>query len=339
VTFAYSGDAVHAAQTFTRRANFVREGTNTTLFVTDPTPQLGETVALSAWVTRWRGTLARGTVTFADNGVEIGRATVDATGFATLADVRLRLGGRRIVATFAPDPTESVIGSTSVPLVFAVGKAVPLLDAKLTEVAAGGRVVLEAYVRPEHGGSAIGTVSFYGGGVLVGTAAVDGRGVARMTATLPAGGPLAIRADYSGSSTVAAGQASFVWQGAQIPTVGNAGRPRRARRGAIRPDGPLVGDRAGRCGRRARDDRDPEVLRRNHPARNGRVGRDRLGPARRGSAQPRHPEHPGRLRGDERVPSRRINFRHRDGVEAGRRPSGSSGRRRRGRAAPPPPST
>lgn len=202
VTIEYSGDAIHKGQTLTRQVNFLREGTSTTLWISDPAPQLGEPVTLQAQVKRWSGQPAKGVVIFTDNGVELGRAAVDTLGIAQLTDLRLRLGGRKIVAEFIPDSAEKVIASASAPLTLTVSKSVSLTGLTVTPSPSAGPTVLVASVRTQFNGSAIGTVTFRSGAAILGTARVDGNGVARLSLTLPAG-QYAVVADYSGSSTVA----------------------------------------------------------------------------------------------------------------------------------------
>jgi len=164
---------------------------------------------LTASVTLANGQVPSGSVRFTDNGVEIGTSTLSSSGKAVLSDVRLRIGGRRIVATFTPSNPQAVAGSASSQLSIAISAAATTttLNATQTATASGATVTVEATVKAVFGAAAFGTVTFKNGATVLGTASVNGNGVARLTLPL-AFSSYSVQAFYSGSSTATASQSA-----------------------------------------------------------------------------------------------------------------------------------
>jgi hypothetical protein len=176
------------------------KASTTVLGLSKANPQMGEPVSLTAVVAVAGGTVPAGTVVFSDNGIEIGTAQVDASGNARIDDVRLRVGTRRITATFVPADAQAALGSTSAPLSVSVAKSASTTT--LATQVVGAALVLEARVTTPNGAPAVGTVTFTSGGTVLGTASVNGNGVAKLT--LAAGAATQVQATYSGSSTLLA---------------------------------------------------------------------------------------------------------------------------------------
>ena len=189
----------------------------TTLAISKAAPQVGEPVTLTAHVALVvppggsPDQKPLGRVKFSDNGVEIGTAIVDSSGNAKLDGVKLRIGARKITATFTTlDPVHQT-GSSSAPLSFTVAKATST-TALTTNLFSNGAATLEltAQVITPYGAAPIGTVTFISGSSVLGVAQVNGNGVAKLLVTA---GVHQVRATYSGSSTVGGSQSAIMTVG------------------------------------------------------------------------------------------------------------------------------
>jgi hypothetical protein len=125
VQAVYNGDANYAPSSSTTETFRVRNPllpTTTTALAAPSTAVSGQTVTLSADVTRGSGTdPVTGSVAFADGSHQLGVATVDDAGHATLDVSTLAVGSHSVVATYSGDDVYN--GSASAPANVTVARA------------------------------------------------------------------------------------------------------------------------------------------------------------------------------------------------------------------------
>lgn len=178
---------------------------STTTLEVQGTPTVGQATTLVASVTpAGEG----GTVTFKENGAEIGTAQVGANGKATIPWIPSTSGDRTIDTDFSgrPGVNASTAGSlvaVQEPPVNTIATTTTVDEVPVT--AAGQPVALTARVSP---GVTGGTVTFYDGDTLIGSAPVGSGGVATVTTWTPAAGERTVRAVYSGQGVYLASQGS-----------------------------------------------------------------------------------------------------------------------------------
>ncbi len=173
----------------------------TTLTVADVAGQYGETVTLSATLTRSDdGTPVLGKdITFAVNGTAVGTATTDASGVATLSyTIDVPAGTHTIGADFAGDAYYAASSGTGT---LTVSKAPTTLVADDQTITYGQTVTLTATLTS--GGTPVAgrTIDFMVDGVSVGSGTTDASGLATYTYT---------PSDSSGTYTI---EASFAGDG------------------------------------------------------------------------------------------------------------------------------
>lgn len=148
ITAAYSGDSVYQVATSSAVPVMVLAQSTTTLTATPSQINVGQSVALAAAVTSSFGSQPpAGTVTFLDGTTQIGSATLDASGHATLATSSLVAGTRSITAqytggaTFQASVSAATVVTVTVPPDFTLSAAPLTLD---VQAGRAGQVVLTA---------------------------------------------------------------------------------------------------------------------------------------------------------------------------------------------------
>ena len=102
ITAAYAGNAGFSASTSSAISQVVKINTTTALQSSATTSIVGQAVTFTATVTN-AGAVATGSVSFRDNGVEIGTGTLDGSGVATFQTSALAAGGHPMTAVYAGD--------------------------------------------------------------------------------------------------------------------------------------------------------------------------------------------------------------------------------------------
>ena len=168
----------------------------------------GSSVTFTATVTPVTGsTIPAGSIIFADGELDIGSATVDATGKATFTTTTLTAGSHNITAAFAGSST--FLGSiSSTVAVNVTGTAATTTTTALTSSATsagfGTNITLTATVVPGVAGTtATGIVNFLDGSTNLGPGTLDATGKATLSTTALAVGTHSITASYAGTTTFA----------------------------------------------------------------------------------------------------------------------------------------
>ena len=219
ITAAYGGDT-----------NFVESTTTTTLSqVVNKAPtgvslqsslnpsNSGQSVTFTATITPTTGSGETGTVTFFDNGSQIGTGSVS-TGQATFSTSSLSVATHPITASYGGDGNFAASAlSNTVNQVVQTGALIPTvvsLTSSANPSTVSVNVTLTASVLIGGGGASnfSGTMTFSDGSTVLGTSPVNATGLASITlpqlATATAIGTHSITAAYSGNSIYAAGGTS-----------------------------------------------------------------------------------------------------------------------------------
>jgi hypothetical protein len=161
-----------------------------------PNPSaVGETVTLTATVSG--GVTPTGTVTFFNGTTELGSATLDGSGVATLVTSALGVGSHSVIAAYAGDASHGNGASAAVNHVVkhATGTSV---SSSANPAQLGASITFTATVTGS--GSPTGTVTFRDGATFLAETALAGGTAAFTTSSLPLGSR-AITAQYNGDAT------------------------------------------------------------------------------------------------------------------------------------------
>jgi ELWxxDGT repeat protein len=176
--------------------------TTTDLGASATTVTLGQSVTLTATVHPAQGVLDGGSVDFLEGQTDLGPASVNAQGIATLT-VTLGVGPHAIVAVYSGDA--HFHGSTSDAVTVTVnssagaGDTTTTLGASATNVTPGQSVTFTAVVHPAQGAVDGGSVDFFDGVHDLGSVPVNAQGVATLSVTLGLGSHSVV-ALYSGDA-------------------------------------------------------------------------------------------------------------------------------------------
>jgi YD repeat-containing protein len=200
----YDGDVNNLPSSSSQTQTLVVDKTTSTLTVTSSQnpATVNQSVTLTAQVSS--SYYASGTVTFYDNGVQIGTATLNNSAIATFSTAFTGTGTHTITASFPGDANNTASSSTAVSQVVNTNASTTTaLAANASKVGVGSLVTFTATVSPA---SASGSVTFYDGwsgygtGTSLGTATLSG-GTATLTTTLSSGGQRSITAVYGGDAS------------------------------------------------------------------------------------------------------------------------------------------
>jgi hypothetical protein len=204
---SYNGEVAYMTNFITLRLAYLdsefngKKATTTAITLPSGTLYQGSPATLVAHVT---GQSPTGTVGFLEGNVQIGTATLDGTGTATLTTNNLFLGTSTIWALYAGDSVNALSSSTKVaatvvpPLVNTTSG----LTVSASAAPAGSSVTLTASVISNTGSTIPGgSMTFTSNGTSLGVVPLTPGGVATLsTSTLPSGTDV-IQAVYSGDST------------------------------------------------------------------------------------------------------------------------------------------
>ena len=182
--------------------------TTTTLSTSPPSVVTGQPETLTAHVLQVGGTaVPTGIVTFSDNGVLLGQATLDATGTATLTRSDFIGGSHTITADYAGDSIDRASSSSATLQVTAPSHAVQTtttVTATPNPIVAGRAMTITAHVvqtgaqTPPPGGAIVTFRTAGVGGAFLAQAPLDANGNATVTVAGWIPGHYVIEADYVG---------------------------------------------------------------------------------------------------------------------------------------------
>ncbi len=225
ISASYSGSSGFLASSSTTSAS-VTVGQATTNLVVGPSVNpstFGQSVTFTATITPSSGSGEAGTVTFFDNGGQIGTGIVSG-GQATLTTSTLAVGTHPITASYTGDGN-FVGSSTTSTLSQVVNKASTSvsLQSSLNPSNSGQSVTFTATVTPSTGSGETGTVTFFDSGGQIGTGSVS-TGQATFSTSSLSVATHPITASYGGDGNFAASALSspinqVVQTSALIPTV------------------------------------------------------------------------------------------------------------------------
>lgn len=170
--------------------------TTVTVTASVATAPAGSPVTLTATVTSAAGT-PDGQVLFVADLLQIGTATLDGSGKATITTSGLSIGIHSVVVLYLG--TLNFAPSTSIGLNINITLAVCTINvnASLTTVALGAAVTLTATVSGSNG-TPTGQLTFKAGATLLGNASLNGSGQGALSVTTSLVGALLIEVDYAG---------------------------------------------------------------------------------------------------------------------------------------------
>jgi uncharacterized protein with GYD domain len=166
---------------------------------------VGQSVTFTATISGNSGT-PTGTVTFMDDSTQLGTATLDANGVATLTTSALSAGSHNITANYSGDGTYDTSSATLTQTVLDTSNTT--LMSSLNPSTFGQSINLTASVSG-NSGTPTGTVTFQDGGNTLGTATLDATGNASISTNALAVGSHTITANYSGDSTYTTSSANL----------------------------------------------------------------------------------------------------------------------------------
>ena len=212
LTAVYGGGSFATGSTSATLSDVVKGSTMTALASALNPSVFGNSVTLTATVTAPVGGTVSGTVNFHDGGTtNLGSATLDGTGKATLTTSSLAAGSHNLTASYAGNST--LIGSTSSILTQTVEDTTTTrLSSSLNPSNSGQTVTLTASVTPTHGGTAAGSLTFMDGTTILGFVALDSAGHATLTTSSFATGAHSLTAVYAGSATDAGSTSAALTQ-------------------------------------------------------------------------------------------------------------------------------
>ena len=185
-----------------------------------------QSVGLTAVVTSTAG-IPTGTVHFLADGADIGSATLDASGTATLGVASLTAGTHIIAANYDGDASFDT-SSSSLTQTVNQAATITTVVSSLNLALVTQPVLFTATVTGTFGGTATGTITFKEGSKPLGTATLSG-GQASLSHAFPTSGRRSITAVYSGDANfVASTSASFIQvvnRAASTATLSSSGSP------------------------------------------------------------------------------------------------------------------
>ena len=209
ISAAYSGDFSFTASTSGALTQTVTRASTSTGLASSLNPAgYSQTITFTATVQNSIGGTATGSVSFVDNGVQLGSVALSGN-IARLTTSSLNAGSHSILAVYGGDA--NFAGSTSGSLSQTVNAAATStsLVSSLNPAKAGQTVTFTASVSSSVAGTQTGTVSFYvdGNATPAGSAALSG-GTAQFSTSTLAGGAHTITASFASSNANFLGSSS-----------------------------------------------------------------------------------------------------------------------------------
>lgn len=202
----YAGNSSYLASTspaVSVTVNGSTASTSTSLVATPNPVVAGQVLSMVATVNVTGTTPASGTVRFMNGSTELGSATLNALGVATLSTASLPVGTYSLVAQYVGNSSfvPSTSPAVSVTVNTSAAAATISLAATPNPVVVGAALTLVATVSTTGATAATGSVSFMNGSTPLGSANLNSSGIATLTtASLPAG-TYSLVAQYPGNSS------------------------------------------------------------------------------------------------------------------------------------------
>jgi hypothetical protein len=202
INATYNGDAQRQIQSSV--SNVVNQDVlvpSTVVLVSSTNPSaFGLPVTFTATVTSQSASAPTGAVNFLDGAVQIGTASLNASGMAVLTSSTLAAGTHSITAVYTGDTFNGTGTSNVVSQVVKPAATATSISASPVPAIAGGSVVLTATISVTQGVSnPTGSVTFTSGATSLGTAKVGANETATLTVTFPPGSQ-SIVATYGGDA-------------------------------------------------------------------------------------------------------------------------------------------
>ena len=197
----YAGDGKASASVSTPLSLVVRQTTTVSVAPSGNPILTLSSVTFTAAVTNAGQNVATGTITFTDGSVQLGVATLDPTGKATLTLPSMTAGNHSILASYSGDSTN--FSSNSNPLAETVElRTTATTLTSTTDPNNNQQVTLIAVVQWSGSSGPTGTIAFTSPTATLGTASVDSTGVATLVIIMGSN-PQTLTASYSGDSSYA----------------------------------------------------------------------------------------------------------------------------------------
>ena len=203
IVASYQGDTMSDVSASLALVQTVQQIGTVTLVAADLNPSnAGATVTFTATVSMTAGAVAdgplTGTVTFSDGATQLGIATLDASGKATLQTNHLSVATHSIVASFGGNTNYAASTSSTLSEVVHSTATTTTLSGNGTGLA-GKTLTLSATVTSTSG-TPTGTVTFMDGTANLGSAQLNAQGSATVTVTTLAVGSHNLTAIYGGDA-------------------------------------------------------------------------------------------------------------------------------------------
>ncbi len=206
VVAIYAGDGKAGASSSVPLKISVLETTKVSLASSANPATTLSPIVLTAVVGNSNVGVATGTVTFTDGATQLGTATLDATGTATLNVAQLSAGSHVLTASYGGDTNDFPGTSPGLTETVTLRPTSTTVSATPNSTTNPQSVLLIGVVRANGSVAPTGTMTFTEGTQVLGTVAVDSSGVATLAVILPTGSNSVV-ATYSGDS-IYAGSAS-----------------------------------------------------------------------------------------------------------------------------------
>jgi len=213
MTANYIGSASYSSSASAPLSQKVNKAATTSTLTAAPNPgSYGQAIKLTATVKS--GTLKGvGTVTFKRGGANLGTATLNASGVATLSVTTLPVGTDSLTAVYPGNinflPSSSAVASE----VINKAKTTVTLVSSSNPSTHGTAVTFTVTIKPAFGGSPTGTVTFKDGASVLGAGTVNATThQAKLTTSKLAVGTHNVSAAYAGSPNFSAGTSAVLKQ-------------------------------------------------------------------------------------------------------------------------------
>jgi hypothetical protein len=199
----YTGNESFSISTSPAVSLSVRAQATTTGLVASPNPVVaGQALTLTATVKGASTVTPAGTVIFMNGATELGTATLNASGVATLSTATLASGKYTLMAAYAGNAS-SVSSKSALVSVTVTAKAqstTTSLAASPNSVIIGQAVALTATVQSTGATKPAGSVTFLNGNTVLGTGVLNASGVATLSTSSLAVGKYNLSAAYAGNA-------------------------------------------------------------------------------------------------------------------------------------------
>ena len=209
ISAAYTGDSSFTASTSGALTQTVTRASTSTGLASSLNPAgYSQTVTFIATVQNSIGGTATGSVSFVDNGVQLGSVALSGN-TARLTTSSLNAGSHSILAVYGGDANFAASTSASLPQTVNAAATSTSLVSSVNPAKAGQTVTFTASVSSNVAGTLSGTVSFYVDGNVnpAGSAALSG-GTAQFSTSTLAGGAHTITASFASSNANFLGSSS-----------------------------------------------------------------------------------------------------------------------------------